>query len=87
MQIQQGSHIYEVTAVVTAWTSTMQVQARPILRMKRGGRHEVPLQLRTYWQLTTAGEGNGVLFKSISPVKSTSGRPHIQEHIGGTNWP
>lgn len=34
LQTQQGSHIYELTAV--AWTSTAQAQARPNLRTKTG---------------------------------------------------
>ena len=56
-QTQQGSCLSELTALLTAHIRPVQAHSRLNPGTERGGGHETPSQLKSYWPLIAAGRG------------------------------
>lgn len=87
-EYKQGSFTYVFLEVETACKQTV-LKFNKNFSMESGGGHKAYPKLSNHENLvTTGGERVSVFFKGASRGRSTmSGRPHIQEYMGTTNWP
>lgn len=86
-QPQQDSYIYKLRAVVSRGTAL----CKPTLDQipaERGGGTFLPMPNHGAITVDTTGRGGVGFFESFTPVSQphSSGRPHIQEYMGSTNW-